>query len=328
MVLCRKCHRIKACLEKIAGHFCSWWVSWTWSLLFSCTNKQEKSQRWHKNVTENVMFSKSKIITLSSKFHVIEQQKACWELNKTIISAVSTFRGIKTNGSFSLNDCDQGLCTRNAGEENRRRGSRLPGHADHRGPSSLLSVCSAHPRDSGPGERKPTQISPTILLWIYSKGFFCVLRCCTIWTRWETCSVWSSRGRNIPLGPTSVTRSTTSWTADTTPGTLNSQRRPSSASTLQRSGARLTADQQAKCLAATTFYVFANQCSMLIIVRETQMYVCIGNYLDPSNECTAMATFLRKKPYMHCVKYILFQGLHSGFKMSFFSRMKASISFK
>lgn len=160
----------EACLERIVGHFCSWWASWSWSLLFLCTNKQNKSQRWHKNVTENVMFSKSKIITLLSKFYVIEQQKACWELNKTIVSAVSTFRGIKTNGSFSLNDCDQGLCTRNAGEENRCRGSRLPGHADHRGPSSLLSVCSAHPRDSGPGEGKPTQISPTILLWIYSKG--------------------------------------------------------------------------------------------------------------------------------------------------------------
>lgn len=49
---------------------------------------------------------------------------------------------------------------------------------------------------------------------------------------------------------------------------------------------------------------------MLIIVRETRMNVCIGNYIDPSNECTAKATFLRKeiKTYVHCFKYILFQG--------------------
>lgn len=43
-----------------------------------------------------------------------------------------------------------------------------------------------------------------------------ILRCCTIWTSWETVSAWSSHGRNIPRALTSATGSTTSWTVDVT----------------------------------------------------------------------------------------------------------------
>lgn len=45
---------------------------------------------------------------------------------------------------------------------------------------------------------------------------FFVLRCCTIWTKWETPSVSSSHGRNAPLGPTAPLRQTSRWTADMT----------------------------------------------------------------------------------------------------------------
>lgn len=175
------------------------------------------------------MFRKSKIITLSSKFYVIGQQKACWERNKTIISAVSTFRGNKNRVMVvSLLTTVIRAFAREMLE--RKIGVVVVGFPATPITEARARFClsAAHTREMlDQVNANPRTYRPRFCSEYFLKAWSsCVLRCCTIWTRWETCSVWSSRGRNTPLGPTSVTGSTTSWTADTTRGALNSQQHP------------------------------------------------------------------------------------------------------
>ena len=60
------------------------------------------------------------------------------------------------------------------------------------------------------------------MFWIKHTLLLLLLRCCTIWTSWETASVSSSHGGNIPPGLASAPGQTSSWTADVTPWHLRS----------------------------------------------------------------------------------------------------------